>query len=66
VPALLVVTEPFVPLARYESERRGLPDTRMVVIEHPLGGIAAEEVLRRAAAVRDDVLALVARAERNR
>jgi len=66
VPAVLVVTTPFVPLARYEAERRGMPDARMVVIEHPLGGIAADEVLRRADAVRALVLALVAGTEGRR
>ena len=59
MPAVLVVTEPFLPLALYEAERRGMSDPRVVVIEHPLGGTEPDEIVRRAAAARHDVLALV-------
>ena len=61
MPAILVVTEPFLPLALYEADRRGMSDPRIVVIEHPLGGTEPEEIVRRAAAARDDVLALIGR-----
>ena len=59
MPAILVVTEPFLGLAKYEAERRGMTDPRIVVIEHPLGGTEPDEIVRRAAAARDDVLALM-------
>ena len=62
MPAILVVTEPFLPLALYEAERRGMPDPRVVVIEHPLGGTEPDEIVRRAAAARADVLALLGKA----
>ena len=59
VPTILVVTEPFLPLALYEADRRGMPEARIVVIEHPLGGTEPDEIVRRAAAAGDAVLALV-------
>jgi len=58
-----VVTEPFLPLALYEAERRGMTDPRIVVIEHPLGGTEVDEIVQRAAAARHDVLALVGRGD---
>jgi hypothetical protein len=36
----------------------GLPEARMVVIEHPLGGIEEPAVLARAQSVVEDVLKL--------
>jgi len=59
VPAILVVTEPFLPLALYETERRGLVDPRIVVIEHPLGGTEADVIVERASAARAKVRGLV-------
>jgi hypothetical protein len=64
VPAILVVTEPFLPLALYEAERRGMPDPRVVVIEHPLGGTDPDEIIRRAGAARSKVLDLVGLGQR--
>jgi hypothetical protein len=37
----------------------GLPDARIAVIRHPLGGIAAEEVTARAGEVTEETLALL-------
>lgn len=59
VPAVLLATEPFVPLAESQSEAYGLPDARLAVIEHPLGGISATDVEARAESVVDDVLRLL-------
>ncbi len=56
---MLLATEPFVPLARSQSESYGLPDARLAVIEHPLGAISGLEVEARADAVIDDVLRLL-------
>ena len=56
---MLLATEPFVPLAESQSESYGLPDARLAVIAHPLGGISAAEVEARADAVIDDVLLLL-------
>lgn len=60
VPAVLIATEPFVPLAESQSDAYGLPGARLAVIEHPLGAISVGEVEARAKAVIDDVLRLLA------
>ena len=39
--ALFVGTTSFLPLARYETARRGVIDARMVIVDHPLGGVPA-------------------------
>ena len=49
-------TTPFLPLARYETARRGVIDPRMVIVDHPLGGVPAEDIAQRA----DDARKLVA------
>lgn len=49
-------TTPFLPLARYETARRGVLDPRMVIVDHPLGGVPAEDIAQRA----DDARKLVA------
>ena len=38
-----------------------MTDPRIVVIEHPLGGTEPDEIVRRAASAREDVLTLVGR-----
>jgi hypothetical protein len=53
---LLVCTDAFLPLARYETARRGIADPRLVIVEHPLGGVSPDDVLARADAVRGEVL----------
>jgi len=35
----------FIQLARLQARAMGYPDLRIVVIEHPLGGIEPDEVL---------------------
>ena len=49
-------TTPFLPLARYETARRGVIDPRMIIVEHPLGGAPSDDIAHRA----DDARALVA------
>ena len=46
---------------RAVAERAHLPDARIVVVEHPLGGITEAEVVDRAAAVVEDTIAALAR-----
>ena len=41
-------TTPFLPLARYETARRGVIDPRMVIVDHPLGGALADDIAQRA------------------
>jgi hypothetical protein len=44
-----VVTAPFAVLAEHETNARGLPDARYILIEHPLGGSTDEQVAKKAA-----------------
>lgn len=44
VPAVVVVTEGFEPIARLVAEYYGMPDIRMIVVSHPLGGTPEPEV----------------------
>ena len=53
---MFVGTTSFLPLARYETARRGVIDARMVIVEHPLGGVPADAIRQRA----DDARAIVA------
>ena len=55
-------TTPFLPLARYETARRGVIDARMIIVDHPLGGAPADEIVLRADGVRAFVADLVERA----
>ena len=55
-------TTPFLPLARYETARRGVIDARMVIVDHPLGGVPADDIAQRADDARAFVAELIARA----
>jgi hypothetical protein len=59
VPTVLVATASFAGLARQVADSYGLPQARLAVVEHPLGGIAVADVIDRAEHVVDEVLALV-------
>ncbi len=54
----MVTTTGFLPLARQMAVTFGLPDARIVVIEHPLGGIEEPAVLARSASITEQVLEL--------
>ena len=45
-------------LSRHVAADIGLPQARMVVVEHPLGGIEEPAVLARAQCIVEDVLRL--------
>lgn len=49
MPTAVICSDPFVPLARSESEILGVKALPLVVIRHPLGGIGRAEVRERAA-----------------
>jgi surfactin synthase thioesterase subunit len=57
-PTVVVATTAFASLARQVAATYHVPDARIAVIEHPLGGISTAEVLARAEGVVEDVLAL--------
>jgi hypothetical protein len=56
-PTVVVATREFETLARAVADRAHLPDARIVVVEHPLGGITDDEVRARSRSVVDDVIA---------
>ena len=56
---MVVATTPFAVLAHEVANAFGLPEARVAVVEHPLGGVAEEAVVRRADAAIDVVLALL-------
>ena len=53
-----MATSAFERLAREEARAQGLPDARIAVVPHPLGGSSDEALLARADAAVDAVLAL--------
>jgi len=59
---VFVGTTPFLPLARYETARRGVIDARMVIVDHPLGVVPAVDIAQRADDARAFVAELIARA----
>ena len=58
IPTVVVTTTGFRNLTEQVALALGVPDARMVVIDHPLGGIEEPAVLVRAQSVIEDVLRL--------
>ena len=56
---MLVATTAFEPLAAEVAATLGLPDSRIVAVEHPLGGIDEASILDRADAAVEPVLRLL-------
>jgi len=56
---VLVATESFADLAREEALAQGIPDARIAVVPHPIGGVRAHELRRRADAAVDSLVALL-------
>jgi hypothetical protein len=48
IPSAVICSEPFVQLGRTQSKVLGVPDLPLIVIQHPLGGLAMDEVKARA------------------
>ena len=48
IPAVAVVTAPFLATGRAMAELHGMPDYPFVVVPHPFGSLTAEEVQARA------------------
>ena len=64
IPAIVLGTDEFVPLARAEATARSVPDLPVVTVPHPIGGIADKEVARKAERIVDAVLAAATGAAR--
>ncbi len=56
IPTVTVCTDAFVGLAREESRNLGLPDLRLAIVKHPLGGLPEEGVRERAREALDQVV----------
>jgi sugar/nucleoside kinase (ribokinase family) len=59
VPAVAVVTAPFLATGRAMAELHGMPEYPFVVVPHPFGSLTAEEVQERADAAIDRIEALL-------
>ncbi|PYM11758.1 MAG: hypothetical protein DMD81_25995 [Candidatus Rokuibacteriota bacterium] len=55
IPAVAVVTEPFVPTAKAMAELNGMPDYPFVVVPHPFGSLDEATVRARADAALADI-----------
>ena len=55
MPTVTICSSEFVALGRAEAEALGIPDLPLAVIQHPLGGLAVEEVSQRATSVQNAV-----------
>jgi len=62
--AALVCSTPFEQLARMLAARLGMPDLPLMVIQHPLGGLAPEKVGERADALAASCIELLKRHRR--
>jgi len=51
IPAVAVVTEPFIPTAHAMAELNGMPGYPFVVVPHPIGSLDEAAVRERAEAV---------------
>lgn len=54
---MVVATTEFEALARRSAEQNGLAEPRIVAVPHPIGGVAAETLERRADAALEDIVA---------
>jgi hypothetical protein len=59
IPAVLLVSDPFAELAAYSAHTEALPGARIVVIEHPLGGVGPNAVTAKANESVETVLGLL-------
>jgi len=48
IPSAVICSEPFLRLGRTQSKVLGVPDLPLIVIKHPLGGLALDDVKARA------------------
>lgn len=59
MPTVVVTTTKFVTLAELTRKQLRMPSLRLAVVEHPLGGIASDQVDQRADGIVDDVIGLL-------
>ena len=59
IPAVAIITEPFIPTAFAIAELSGMPGYPHAVIPHPVGSLSPEEIRRRADDIATRVEALL-------
>ena len=59
IPTVVICTDPFVHSATIHSQMLGRPDFEPVHIPHPLGGLDSEQIMQRAATLRDQIVAVL-------
>ena len=57
IPTLVICTQPFTNSALLQARTFGKPNFQPIEIPHPLGGIATDLVVQRAAAIQQQVVA---------
>ncbi len=53
---MVITTLEFEELARQSAVQSGLPDARIAIVDHPIGGIPKAELERRGDAASEDVM----------
>ena len=56
VPSAVICSQPFLQLGRTQARVLGIPDLPLIIIQHPLGGIAMDDVRARADAALPQLL----------
>ena len=59
VPSAVICSKPFLQLGRNQARVLGVPDLPLILIEHPLGGIALDDVKARAESALPQLLAML-------
>ena len=59
IPTVALCTEPFDNTAKSMARRRGFPNYRYVLVEHPLSSARPEGIVRRAQKALPEVIAIV-------
>jgi hypothetical protein len=59
VASVVICSEPFVRLGRTQSRVLGVPDLPLIIIPHPLGGVAMSDVKARADAALAQLLVVL-------
>ena len=57
IPTLVICTQPFTNSALFQARAFGRPTFQPIEIPHPLGGIATDLVVQRAAAIQEQIVA---------
>ena len=59
IPTVVICTEPFMNSATIHSQMFGRANFKPVHIPHPLGGLDTEQIMLRAATLKDQIVAVI-------